>query len=71
MTDKPPPKFQVGDEVKSFRGERAVVTKVITEAAMHRSHKVEVCWESDLYDDGKPGRNPDKTTYYEGVFDLR
>lgn len=55
------PKFQVGDEVVSHRGEPARITKVIQVPEPGKSHRVEVEWADQL-------KNPDKIAYYEEVF---
>jgi hypothetical protein len=68
---KKPPKFEVGDEVISFRGERATVTKVITVEHPGKSHRVTVRWQNnrDGVTDTPYKANPDNIDYYEHVFD--
>lgn len=55
------PLFKVGDRVRSFRGESAIITKVREVSTPGKSHRVEVEWTDKL-------KNPDKREYYEEVF---
>lgn len=58
----PEPRFQEGDRVISFRGEKATVISVEKSRAWrNKSHRVTVQW------DDRTG--PDKTAYYEEVFE--
>lgn len=57
-------KFKVGDEVVSFRGEKATVIGTKESFVPGKSNRVSVKWE-------KESRNPDKREYYEEVFSAR
>ena len=59
----PKPRFEVGQEVISFRGERGTVAEVIPSRQWrHKSHRVVVNFTH-------PSLASDNTAYYEEVFE--